>query len=187
MKSLLSGTPAIAPAGWTPVPEETFIGLRVSEEKRRSAEEFLCKSGARQGALRIANRSRRFLRIGKVLAAATLCRSPPNRLQSEADGRRYPLWNFRRSGRRVGHLPPKCAALPIDLTGKTAMAICLPVIAVPSLPRQLIQERCTLHAAVWLACRRSVRPNRSARNISRPHRAAASFSKSLTAVRVFPP
>src|SRR5256885_3350873 len=34
--------------------DESFIGLHVPKEKRRSAEEFLRKSGVRQGALRIA-------------------------------------------------------------------------------------------------------------------------------------
>src|SRR3989440_1508511 len=42
-------------AGWLDsVQDETFIGLRVPEEKRRSADELLRNSGVRQGVLRIA-------------------------------------------------------------------------------------------------------------------------------------
>ena len=42
-------------AGWLDSwQDESFISLSVPEEKRRSAEEFLRKSGVRQGALRIA-------------------------------------------------------------------------------------------------------------------------------------
>src|SRR5258707_12561447 len=42
-------------AGWLDsLQDETFIGLHVPEAKRRSADEFLCKLGARQGAPRIA-------------------------------------------------------------------------------------------------------------------------------------
>ncbi len=42
-------------AGWMDtVADESFISLRVPEEKRRSAGEFLRKSGVRQGAMRIA-------------------------------------------------------------------------------------------------------------------------------------
>src|SRR5260370_224413 len=53
-------------AGWLDsVPEETLIALRVPEEKRRSAEEFLCNSGVRHGPLRIA-----------IPAAAPLLRPP---------------------------------------------------------------------------------------------------------------
>ncbi len=42
-------------AGWLDsVEDESLISLHVPEEKRRSADEFLCKSGVRRGALRIA-------------------------------------------------------------------------------------------------------------------------------------
>src|SRR6266446_4550068 len=42
-------------AGWLDsARDESFICLHVSEESRRSADEFLCKAGARRGALRIA-------------------------------------------------------------------------------------------------------------------------------------
>ena len=64
--------------------DETFIGLSVPEEKRRSADEHLCKSGVRQGALRIA------IGVGASYGSAK-CWPPPrfaevaNRLQSETD------------------------------------------------------------------------------------------------------
>src|SRR5437667_7665419 len=42
-------------AGWLDsVPDESFIGLHVSQARRQSADEFLRKYGVRQGALRIA-------------------------------------------------------------------------------------------------------------------------------------
>src|SRR6266699_67066 len=42
-------------AGWLDsVQDESFIGLHIPEDKRRNADEFLCKSGVRQSALRIA-------------------------------------------------------------------------------------------------------------------------------------
>src|SRR6267143_2504067 len=72
-------------AGWLDsVQDETFIGLHVSEEKRRRADELLCKFGVRQGALRIA------IGAGASYGSAK-CWPPPrfaevaNRLQSEAD------------------------------------------------------------------------------------------------------
>src|SRR6267143_1374169 len=72
-------------AGWLDsVQDERFIDLHVPEEKRRSADEVLCKSGVRQGALRIA--------IGAGASYGSAKCWPPsrfaevaNQLQSAAD------------------------------------------------------------------------------------------------------
>jgi len=107
--------------GWlNSVPDDTFIGLHISEEKRRSADEFLCKSGARQGALRIA------IGAGASYGSAK-CWPPPrfaevaNRLQSEADA---DVILFGTSA-EAGASTAICAEIrrtPIDLTGKTTVA-----------------------------------------------------------------
>jgi heptosyltransferase II len=108
-------------AGWLgAVPDETFIGLRVSEEKRRSAEEFLCKSGTRQGALRIA------IGAGASYGSAK-CWPPPrfaevaNRLQSEVDADVILFGTSAEAGVSTA-ISAAMRRSPIDLTGKTAIA-----------------------------------------------------------------
>jgi lipopolysaccharide heptosyltransferase II len=107
-------------AGWLDaVPDETFIGLHVSEEKRRSAEEFLCKSGARHGALRIA------IGAGASYGSAK-CWPPPrfaevaNRLQSESDSDVILFGTSAEAG-VASAISAEMRRSPIDLTGKTAI------------------------------------------------------------------
>jgi len=108
-------------AGWLDsVQDETFIGLRVSEEKRRSADEFLCESGVRQGALRIA------IGAGASYGSAK-CWPPPrfaevaNRLQSEADADVI-LFGTAAEASVSTAISAEMRRPPIDLTGKTAIA-----------------------------------------------------------------
>jgi len=108
-------------AGWLDsVQDETFISLRVSEEKRRSADEFLCASGARQGALRIA------IGAGASYGSAK-CWPPPrfaevaNRLQSEADADVI-LFGTAAEESVSTAISAEMRRPPIDLTGKTAIA-----------------------------------------------------------------
>ena len=107
-------------AGWLDsMPEEAFIGLRVPEEKRRSADEFLCKSGVRQGALRIA--------IGAGASYGSAKCWPPsrfaevaNRLQSEADADVI-LFGTAAEANVSTAISAEMRRSPIDLTGKTAI------------------------------------------------------------------
>jgi heptosyltransferase-2 len=108
-------------AGWLDsVQDETFIGLRVPEEKRRSADEFLYKSGARQGALRIA------IGAGASYGSAK-CWPPPrfaevaNRLQSEADADVI-LFGTAAEASVSTAISAEMRRPPVDLTGKTAIA-----------------------------------------------------------------
>jgi len=108
-------------AGWLDsVQDETFISLRVSEEKRRSADEFLCKSGARKGALRIA------IGAGASYGSAK-CWPPPrfaevaNRLQSEADADVI-LFGTAAEASVSTAISAEMRRTPVDLTGKTAIA-----------------------------------------------------------------
>ena len=108
-------------AGWLDsMPEEAFIGLRVPEEKRRSADEFLCKSGVRQGALRIA------IGAGASYGSAK-CWLPSrfsevaNRLQSEADADVI-LFGTAAEASVSTAISAEMRQPPIDLTGKTAIA-----------------------------------------------------------------
>jgi len=108
-------------AGWLDsVPEETLISLRVPEEKRRSAEEFLCNSGVRHGALRIA------LGAGASYGSAK-CWLPSrfaevaNRLQSEADADVI-LFGTAAEASVSTAISAEMRRPPIDLTGKTAIA-----------------------------------------------------------------
>ncbi len=108
-------------AGWLDsVQDETFISLRVSEEKRRSADEFLCESGVRQGALRIA------IGAGASYGSAK-CWPPPrfaevaNRLQSEADADVI-LFGTAAEASVSTAISAEMRRPPIDLTGKTAIA-----------------------------------------------------------------
>jgi heptosyltransferase-2 len=108
-------------AGWLDsLQEETFIELRVPEEKRRSAEEFLCESGVRRGALRIA------VGAGASYGSAK-CWLPPrfakvaNRLQSEADADVILFGTSAEAGVAAA-ISVEMQQPPIDLTGKTAIA-----------------------------------------------------------------
>jgi heptosyltransferase-2 len=108
-------------AGWLDsVQDETFISLRVSEEKRRSADEFLCASGARQGALRIA------IGAGASYGSAK-CWPPPrfaevaNQLQSEVDADVI-LFGTAVEASVSTAISAEMHRPPINLTGKTAIA-----------------------------------------------------------------
>jgi len=120
------------------VQDETFISLRVSEEKRRSADEFLCKSGARKGALRIA------IGAGASYGSAK-CWPPPrfaevaNRLQSEADADVI-LFGTAADASVSTAISAEMRRTPVDLTGKTAIAIC------PRCSRSVISSSATIRA-----------------------------------------
>ncbi|HEX7696940.1 MAG TPA: lipopolysaccharide heptosyltransferase II [Candidatus Acidoferrum sp.] len=108
-------------AGWLDsVQDETFIGLSVPEEKRRSADELLCKFGVRQGALRIA------IGAGASYGSAK-CWPPPrfaevaNRLQSEADADVI-LFGIAAEATVSTAISGELRRPPINLTGKTAIA-----------------------------------------------------------------
>jgi heptosyltransferase-2 len=108
-------------AGWLDsVRDETFIGLHVPEEKRRNADEFLCNSGVRQGALRIA------IGAGASYGSAK-CWPPPrfaevaNRLQSEADAEVI-LFGTDAEANVSTAISAEMRRPPIDLTGKTVIA-----------------------------------------------------------------
>jgi heptosyltransferase II len=108
-------------AGWLDsVQDESFIVLSVPEEKRRSADEFLCNSSARQGALRIA--------IGAGASYGSAKCWPPsrfaevaNRLQSEADADVILFGTAAEAGVSTA-ISAEMRRPPIDLTGKTAIA-----------------------------------------------------------------
>lgn len=108
-------------AGWSDsLQDETCIGLHVPEEKRRSADEFLCKCGVRQGARRIA--------IGAGASYGSAKCWPPsrfaevaNRLQSQADADVI-LFGTAAEARVSTAISAEMRQPPIDLTGKTAIA-----------------------------------------------------------------
>ena len=108
-------------AGWLDsVPDELFIGLRVPEEKSRSAEEFLRKVGVREGAVRIA--------IGAGASYGSAKCWPPsrfaevaNRLQSEADAGVI-LFGTAAEASVSAAISSEMRRPPVDLTGKTAIA-----------------------------------------------------------------
>ncbi len=108
-------------AGWLDsVPDETFIGLHVPEEKRRSADEFLYQSGVRQGALRIA--------IGAGASYGSAKCWPPsrfaevaNRLQSGEDADVI-LFGTAAEASVSTAISAEMRRPSIDLTGKTAIA-----------------------------------------------------------------
>jgi lipopolysaccharide heptosyltransferase II len=108
-------------AGWLDsVPDEAFIGLSVPEEKRRSANEFLCKSGVRQGALRIA--------IGAGASYGSAKCWPPsrfaevaNRWQSKGDADVI-LFGTAAEASVSAAIAAEMRRPPIDLTGKTEIA-----------------------------------------------------------------
>jgi len=108
-------------AGWTnSAQDESFIGLNVPEEKRRSAGEFLCKSGARPGTLRIA--------IGAGASYGSAKCWPParfaqvaNRLQGKAEADVI-LFGTAAEASVSTAISAEMRRPPIDLTGKTAIA-----------------------------------------------------------------
>ena len=108
-------------AGWLDsFEDESFIGLNVTEEKQRSAAEFLVRTGVRQGVRRIA--------IGAGASFGSAKCWPPsrfagaaNRLQSESDADVILFGTAAEAGVSAAI----CAEMrrpPIDLTGKTAIA-----------------------------------------------------------------
>jgi len=108
-------------AGWGhSVKDETFIGLRVPDEKRRSADEFLSKSGVRQGAMRIA------VAAGASYGSAK-CWPPlrfaevANRLQWETEAEII-LFGTAAEANVSTAISAEMPRPPIDLTGKTAIA-----------------------------------------------------------------
>jgi len=108
-------------AGWLDsVQEERFIDLCVPEDQRRSANEFLCKYGVRQGALRIA------IAAGASYGSAK-CWPPTrfaevaNRLQSEADADVILFGTSAEAGVATA-ISAEMRRPPVDLTGKTAIA-----------------------------------------------------------------
>jgi heptosyltransferase-2 len=108
-------------AGWLDsLQDETFIEMRVPEEKRRSAEEFLCESGVPRGALRIA--------IGAGASYGSAKCWPPlrfaevaNRLQAEADADVI-LFGTSAEADVATAISAAMHRAPVDLTGKTAIA-----------------------------------------------------------------
>jgi len=108
-------------AGWLDsTPDESFIGLHVPEEKRRSADEFLRKAGVRQSAIRIA--------IGAGASYGSAKCWPPsrfadaaNRLQSKADADVI-LFGTAAEAAVSTAIAAEMRRPPIDLTGKTAIA-----------------------------------------------------------------
>jgi heptosyltransferase-2 len=107
--------------GWLDsLPEESFIGLLVPEKKRRSAHEFLCESGVRPSALRIA--------IGAGASYGSAKCWPPsrfagvaNRLQDETDADVI-LFGTAAEVNVSTAISAEMRRPPIDLTGKTAIA-----------------------------------------------------------------
>jgi len=106
--------------GWLDcVQDELFIGLSVPEEKRRSADEFLQKSGARPGVRRIA------IGAGASYGSAK-CWLPSrfaevaNRLQSQLDAEVIFFGTAAEAGVSTA-ISAEMHQPPIDLTGKTAI------------------------------------------------------------------
>ncbi len=108
-------------AGWLDsVHDESFIGLHIPEDKRRSADEFLCNSGVRKDTLRIA--------IGAGASYGSAKCWPPsrfaevaNRLRSEADADVI-LFGTAAEASVSTAISGEMRTPPIDLTGKTAIA-----------------------------------------------------------------
>ena len=108
-------------AGWLEsIPDESFIGLNVSEEKQRSADKFLCESGVRPSTLRVA--------IGAGASYGSAKCWPPsrfaevaNRLQSETDADVI-LFGTAAEANVSTAISAEMRQAPIDLTGKTAIA-----------------------------------------------------------------
>jgi heptosyltransferase-2 len=100
--------------------DETFIDLSVPGDRRRTADEFLCKSGVRRGALRIA--------IGAGASYGSAKCWPPlrfaevaNRLQGEADADVILFGTSAEAGVATA-ISAGMRRPPVDLMGKTAIA-----------------------------------------------------------------
>jgi heptosyltransferase II len=108
-------------AGWLDsVQDETFICLRIPEEKRKSAAEFLSNLGVHRDALRIA------IAAGASYGSAK-CWPPSrfadvaNRLQSEADAEVI-LFGTAAEASVSAAISAEMRRSPVDLTGKTSIA-----------------------------------------------------------------
>jgi heptosyltransferase-2 len=107
-------------AGWLDsLPDETFIGLYVPEEKRRNANEFLRKSGVRQDSRRIAIAAGASYGSAKCWAPSRFA-EVANRLQSEADAEIILFGTAAEAGVSTA-ISAEMRRAPIDLTGKTAI------------------------------------------------------------------
>jgi heptosyltransferase-2 len=108
-------------AGWLDLlPDESFIALNVPEQKRRSAAEFLLASGVRARAIRIA--------VGAGSAYGSAKCWPPdrfadtlNRFQPQIDADVI-LFGTAAETSVSAAIASSMRRLPIDLTGKTAIA-----------------------------------------------------------------
>ena len=108
-------------AGWIEsFPDESFIEMSVIEEKRRSAAEFLARSGVRPGVRRIA------IGAGASYGSAkcwlpSLFAVVANRLQSESDVDIILFGTAAEAGVSTA-ISAEMRRPPIDLTGRTAIA-----------------------------------------------------------------
>ena len=107
-------------AGWIDsLPDESFIELNVSEQKKRQAAEFLVQSGARPGSLRVA------IGAGASYGSAK-CWPPPrfaelaNRLQAQTDADVI-LFGTATEAAVTRAISSELRRPPVDLTEKTAI------------------------------------------------------------------
>jgi heptosyltransferase-2 len=108
-------------AGWVDcLPDESYIQLSVPEEKRRNAESILSRAGARPGVLRVA--------FGAGAAYGSARCWPPsrfaelaNRLQSQRNADVI-LFGTALEARVSKAISAEMHNVPVDLTGKTAIA-----------------------------------------------------------------
>jgi heptosyltransferase-2 len=108
-------------AGWIDsLRDESFIDLSVPEEKRRRADEFLCKSGVRQGVRRIAIGAGASYGSAKCWLPSRFAEAA-NRLQSEADADVI-LFGPSAEASVSKAISAEMRQPPIDLAGKTAIA-----------------------------------------------------------------
>jgi len=170
-------------AGWLDsLQDETFIGLHVPEAKRRSADEFLCKLGARQGAPRIA--------IGAGASYGSAKCWPPsrfaevaNRLQSEADADVILLGTAAEANVSTA-ISPKCISLPSTSREKLQLPICPHYSRNATSSSATIPGRCTSPLLSDFQSSRCLVPRIHLEHLPL-HTAVASFNRSLTAVPVF--
>ena len=108
-------------AGWLEsLPDDSFIGMSVPEEKGQRAAEFLSQSGVRAGVMRIA------IGAGASYGSAK-CWAPPrfaevaNRLQSQTDSDVI-LFGTSTEANVSNAISAGMRRPPIDLTGKTAIS-----------------------------------------------------------------
>ncbi len=171
-------------AGWLDsLLDETFIGLHVPEEKRRSADEFLCNSGMREGALRIA--------IGAGASYGSAKCWPPSRFAEVAkiDCKRQPVptsFSLGLPARQTFPRPSplKCVSLRSISRGKPQLPIC-PLCSRNAISSSvMIPARCMSPLLLdFQSSRCLVRRIRLVHLLLRS--AAAFFNRSLTAVLVF--